>query len=406
MVVRVSGSWSRWWTAWVVFCSALWAGPAWAGNVACASLAKDASGKAVPVIYGIGGSAHKTLFKKLGGALRTAASPLVLVYQSPGACFALTTWTDAGGAITGTANYWEADGTEKTCDLELAGTPIQFGAAGNAPTSCAGITGLPAGIGDFTGPVNTWNLFVPVQSSQQNISAEAAYFVFGFGKAGQVTPWIDESQLIVRNATSAAQIFIAKAAGLPPEKFIGVDAKTNGASITLVANSKTPEAAIGFASGENVDANRNVVRTLAFQAKGQISAYWPDSTATAFDKRPTREGLYDIWSPIHIYTPVDASGAPKNADVAKFVGWLTGTLAEPADVPVNKLIIGASNIPKCAMSVWRDGDLGPLFSYAPPTPCGCYYESVAAGKTSCAVCKADADCGAAGKCRYGYCEAY
>jgi hypothetical protein len=378
----------------------------WAGNIACAALAKDASGNAVPVVYGTGGSAHKTLFKKLGAALRKSANPVVLVYQSPGACFALTSWTDAGGLITGTANYWEADGTEKTCDLELTGTPIQFGAAGNAPTSCAGLTGLPAGLGEFTGPVNTWNLFVSTKSSQQSISAEALYFIFGFGKAGLVTPWIDETQLIIRNATSAAQIFIAKAAGIPPEKFIGVDAKSNAASISLVADSKSPEAAIGFASGENVDAKRDVVRTLAYQAKDQLTAYWPDSTVTSFDKRPTREGLYWIWSPIHISTPVDTAGKPKDPWVAKLVGWFDGSLAEPADVPVSKLVIGASNIPKCAMTVWRDGDLGALYSYAPPAPCGCYFESIANGKTDCATCKADAECTNGGKCRQGFCEAY
>ena len=119
-----------------------------------------------------------------------------------------------------------------------------------------------------------------------------------------------------------------------------------------------------------------------------------------------REGLYWIWSPIHIYTPVDKQGKPTDPLVAQLIGWLDGSVAEPADVAVTKLVIGASNIPKCAMKVWRDGDLGPLYSYAPPAPCGCYFESIADGKTSCQTCKADAECTNAGKCRQGFCEAY
>ena len=50
---------------------------------------------------------------------------------------------------------------------------------------------------------------MPQQSTQQSISAEAAYFVFGFGAAGQVSPWTDEASLVVRNSTSAAQIAVA-----------------------------------------------------------------------------------------------------------------------------------------------------------------------------------------------------
>ena len=57
------------------------------------------------------------------------------------------------------------------------------------------------------------------------------------------------------------------------------------------------------------------------------------------------------------------------------------------------------------MQVWRDGDLGPMYSLQPAEPCGCYYEARATGATDCAACSADPDCpSAAPVCRHGYCE--
>ena len=79
---------------------------------------------------------------------------------------------------------------------------------------------------------------------------------------------------------------------------------TNGRSVTLVATATNPEAAIGFVSGENADANRTTVRTLAFQHTEQRCGYWPDSTATSFDKRSVRDGLYWLWTTTHFFAPV------------------------------------------------------------------------------------------------------
>jgi hypothetical protein len=74
-------------------------------------------------------------------------------------------------------------------------------------------------------------------------------------------------------------------------------------------------------------------------------------------------------------------------------------------VPVLDLTIDNGNIPECAMQVWRDTDLGPLYSYAPSDPCSCYFEQRAAGATTCASCSATTPC-ASGVCRRGYCEVY
>ena len=42
----------------------------------------------------------------------------------------------------------------------------------------------PAGIGAFEGPVQPYVFVVPAASSQTALTAEEAYFVFGFGAAG------------------------------------------------------------------------------------------------------------------------------------------------------------------------------------------------------------------------------
>jgi len=57
------------------------------------------------------------------------------------------------------------------------------------------------------------------------------------------------------------------------------------------------------------------------------------------------------------------------------------------------------------MHVWRDSDLGALYSYQPPEPCECYFEFKATGATSCTACATSTTCPhSAPVCRYGYCE--
>ena len=357
-------------------------------------------------LVGVGGSASKPLLAKVGAALRKAADPITLVYQAPGACFGITTYVD-GTPITGTASYWDADGTEQTCNFPVLGVTPDFGMLGVQGTLCDGVDAIPDGIGEFSGPITSWSLIVPNASSQTSISAEAVYFVYGFGAAlGKVSPWILDTELYSRNATSAALIAIAIAAGIPPTKFKGVDVKTNQAMISSLAMSTNPEAAIGFVSTEVADLNRDTVRTLAFQAHDQTCGYWPDSTSTGFDKRNVRDGHYALWSPYRFYAPVDGNNQIIDPRTRRFVGFFTGAEALPPELPLLDIEIDNGNLPQCAMEVWRDEEIGPLYSLQPDAPCGCYFEFRAAGETSCTACQDDAGCpGDAPKCRHGYCEA-
>ncbi len=356
-------------------------------------------------LLGVGGSASKPLLAKIAPQLRAAADPITLVYQAPGACFGITAYVD-GTPVTGTASYWDADGTEQTCNFPVLGAEPDFGMLGVKGTLCEGVDEIPAGIGEFAGPITSWSLIVPSASSQTSISAQAVYFIYGFGAAlGKVSPWTVDAELYSRNATSAALIAIALAAGVPPTKFKGTDVMTNQAMISSLAMSVNPEAALGFVSTEVADLNRDSVRTLAFQAQDQTCGYWPDSTATAFDKRNVRDGHYYMWSPYQFYAPVDGEGKITDERTRRFIGFFTGEVAPPPELALLDTIIDNGNIPACAMQVWRDSEIGPLYSRQQDEPCGCYYEFRATGETTCDACTADTECPAdSPTCRQGFCE--
>jgi hypothetical protein len=385
-------------------CAALsiFVGVTCAGSAAFATECKDLPSP----IYGIGGSAQKPLFAKVGKALTNAAPPETFIYQAPGACLGPNAII-SGTKLTGTASYWDAAGTEQQCNLPLVGQTADIGASGVFATECPGIVALPADVGDFIGPVQSFTFIVPKASSQTVISAAAAYFAYGFGAQGQAAPWTDETQLIKRDPNSAAAIIIALGIKVPVEKLKGVDALSNGNTVTLVSGSPSPEAAIGFVSGEIAEANAAKVNVLAFQAYDQTCGYWPSSTSTSFDKINVRDGHYALWAPSHFFAKIGANGQPTSDAAKRIIGYFNGSVAPPPGVDVQKITIQAGAIPDCAMRVKRTEDLGPLASYAPPLTCGCYFDAIATGQSSCQACASDGECGAANpKCRYGYCEAY
>lgn len=356
-------------------------------------------------LVGVGGSASKPLLARIAPKLLEIPEPITLIYQSPGACFGITTYVD-GTPATGTASYWDADGTEQTCNFPVVGATPDFGMLGVQGTLCEGVEKIPDGIGEWSGPITSWSLIVPNDSSQTTISAEAVYFIYGFGAAlGKVAPWIVDAELYSRNATSAALIAIALAAGVPPTKFKGTDVGSNQAMISSLAASVDPEAALGFVSTEVADLNRDSVRTLAFQATDQTCGHWPDSTPTGFDKRNVRDGHYYLWSPYRFYAPVDGDGEIVDPVTRRFIGLFTGATEPPPGLPLLDLIIDNGNIPACAMEVWRDDEIGPLYSRQQAAPCGCYYEFRATGATDCQACAGPEDCADGGACRLGYCEA-
>ena len=152
-------------------------------------------------------------------------------------------------------------------------------------------------------------------------------------------------------------------------------------------------------SSDYADRERGNLTTLAFQARGQICAYFTDSTKVAKDKRNVRDGHYTMWGPLHFFTRLVGNAPDERA----------GAFALRFSVPQldQDLIAGiaqASTVPPCAMNVTRSEEMGAMKPYDPPYHCGCYFDSLVGGQ-SCALCTSPQDCPTdRPSCNYGFCE--
>ncbi len=373
----------------------------------------DVSGGA-PTLYGAGGSAQRDLLGRASVVLQNGENPVFLVYKdNGGACSGINALAGtADPNITGTAYYWDSTtGSRASCDLPLSGAPVDFASMIVTPFACPLITdaSLVEGIVTATGPISAMSVLVPEASTQQAISAEAFYLVFGFGPAADIAPWnnADLSYYVRRDENSAAQQILALASGLPGTSFYGTDAGTNANSVALLAALAQPEQGIGFASADVADANRDSVNTLAWKAPGQNVAYWPDSSATSYDKRNVRDGHYPLWMPGFLYAHGDTTtGMAADESVQALLDYFSGAVQPAGTIQtITETAILNKNIPQCAMEVQRDGDVGPLYAHAPEEPCGCYFDYSTTGASSCDVCDEATPCSGTDVCRSGFCEA-
>ena len=206
---------------------------------ACASLAAEST-----LVYVSGSSAAKPFLQQI--AQQLAGSGVYLVYTSTGSCIGVdavvngTPMTSgAAPAPAASATYWEnSASTGKACDLPAGGVAADIGISDVFAATCPGfeLTDLDAqNIRDAHGPIQTMTFAVPTNSPYSELSAQAAYFVFGFGATGGVfdpkndTPiWNDESYLLVRSASSGTQAMLASAIGVPPGRWKGKSHKSSG----------------------------------------------------------------------------------------------------------------------------------------------------------------------------------
>jgi hypothetical protein len=148
-------------------------------------------------------------------------------------------------------------------------------------------------------------------------------------------------------------------------------------------SSTSPEKALGILGAEVYDSRRSTLKSLAFQARGQYAAYWPDSSPTSFDKKNVRDGHYTVWSPT-IWMDLETAGVPASADARYVID----------------LIAKVGLTPDCAMGVKRSFEGGPLSKYEPAQSCVCKYESLV-DQSRCTTCTTTC---ATGVCRNGFCE--
>ena len=154
-------------------------------------------------------------------------------------------------------------------------------------TTCSGYTTLPADISDNIGPISSFSLLVHKDSNEQAISAEAVYYIYGFGpEQYQVAPGRFPRPSAAapprrqRVSCSPSRGYPAQSRPLrqqprarPIRTTTGSkgsnDVNTNGNMVKFVgaaAQAGNAQATLGFASTETVDASRKDVKSLAFQA--------------------------------------------------------------------------------------------------------------------------------------------
>ncbi len=174
-----------------------------------------------------------------------------------------------------------------------------------------------------------------------------------------------------------------------------------------LSTSMLPANAIGILSTDVAQESRPILSVLAYQHFGQTCGYYPDREITSNEKQNVRDGHYAIWGPLHLFTVLNNMGYPLKPVVADIIGFMTGTKAPPLGLDLIALEAQRHVVPQCAMRVKRTEEMGPLASFAPSGACGCYYDKVANGSTSCTPCMSKTECpGSAPTCSYGYCEMY
>lgn len=372
-----------------------------------------------PVVYIVG--TGKAYVAALAKPLYTDSNPITLVWIGTGSCTAVNgVLTDQPLAPlvqtnpgTGTGFIFPPSG-ETTCTIPTpdAGGPqlIDITASDVFATTCGNLpNGLPPDIGDFFGPTQAYGFIVPKASKEKSISATAAYFIYGFGAAGGVSPWTDDAYIFKRAATSGTVQLISAGIGVPAAKWKGTDGGLDVNLVGKVINSDQPQKTIGIVAQSFFNTDPQIplgVSFLAYKHYGQQCAYYPDSTETSKDKANLRDGHYALWAPVHFLTKLDTNGNVRNTTTKRVIDLLTQVQKPPGGLDLIQFDAANYLVPTCAMRVKRSTEMGPLSPFAPPNACGCYYEQVATGATKCKACTGNQECPKDKPvCSYGYCEA-
>ncbi|MBL8633208.1 MAG: hypothetical protein JNM40_08275 [Myxococcales bacterium] len=357
-------------------------------------------------VYLTVGDTQVNLMRELGAKLRQSEQ-VTLVFRATGSCTNLDTlYGDL--RMSGNFSYIPAGYDPKksptlpVCTLPAPGVLTDIANSIVFLDSCP--TPKPADVIDVLGPVQSFVFAVPLASSQTAITAEEAYFVFGFGMAGQVFPWLDNNLLFGRPVTKGTVISVGASIGVPAGKWQGQKINLSQDLASMLAAAADPNRALGVLGSEVYDGYRSTLKALAFRAYRQSRAYWPDATQSSFDKQNVRDGHYHLWSYTHWLQRVDDKGMPRSVRAQRVIDLLVGNAVTPASgfEPLESSVrVGL--VPRCAMTVQRSSEGGDFSLYQAPQPCGCFFEYTATGKTKCQSCVDSTTCGG-GTCRHGFCE--
>jgi hypothetical protein len=222
-----------------------------------------------------------------------------------------------------------------------------------------------------------------------------------------VSPWTDPLFLYHRDKNSGTENVFARVLGIDVTKVKGQYFSSTGQIVTAIeaATATERDKVLGMLNVNILDEKRSTIRALPYQHYDQSCGYWPDSAADLLDKRNVRDGHYPIWAPIHLFARSDGQGEASSPSAKRFIHLVLGTEQISGVDPIKLEATTPSHlIPQCAMRVSRTEDGGGLASFAPQSPCGCYFESLV-GATDCQSCTTSDTCPAdASRCSYGYCE--
>lgn len=388
------------------------------------------------IVYIESGDTQEPLLKTLGRQLRDTAD-ITIVFWLTGSCTLTPALYDGTSIAVGQVmDYipstlenptWTTADAENTCTMTSA-TPPQLGISALYPASCE-LGGPEAGsnVGLIDGPIQAYTFVVPPSTFSGDgmaISAAEAQAAFGANKGkGLVTynaaaEWNDPTQMFFRPTTKSTLVSTAFNIQLTPAVMAqGAIQEASSSNVLSAVSAATSANAIGILGDEVYDAQgRNLVDVLAFQAFGQNSAYFPDSTPTAFDRQNIRDGHYTMWSPTVYITEVDSSGEPTHPAIKYITDTVTGNAAAtPPDggTPIDGLadVADVGLTPGCAMQVTRSSpvDGSSVIAAATAPTCTCYFLSVIPGATgtppNCTTCSGtDAACGTGQMCIRGFCE--
>jgi len=361
-------------------------------------------------IYVTGSTAATPFLAEISKLLVNQSSPVNIVYAAQGSCAGVDSVLNGTPVMTSAASpvsYWDSRGTEQYCDLPNAGVTADLAISDVFASTCLQLpNGLPNTIGDFLGPVQTMTFVVPKTSKQLSISAEAAYYVYGFSNDSGVAPWTDDHFIFQRSSDSGTEAMIATAIGVPLAHFRGTPTATSSDILQRVASTANPEATIGILSTSEAQDSLATLNLLAYQHFDQSCGYYPDSLPTANDKRNVRDGHYALWGPLHLFSAIGPDGYARKQAVRDIIGYVIGTKAVPSGVDMIQLQAQRHMVPQCAMRVTRAEEMGALASFAPAKACTCYYDQLTTGKTNCMPCSVTTECsGSTPACNYGFCEA-
>jgi len=392
----------------------------------CSALKKLVAGgvagaeDAPPVVYVTGSSAVKPVIAALAPILfASRVRPATIVYRSQGSCNGVsavvsgTPMAPADGSTTN-ALYWDsssltlangsATAKEEKCTFTGPSAAVfaDVGVSDVFPQTCGlALQGLPQGVSDFQGPIQSMTFAVPKSSKENVISAEAAYLVFG---SAALSPWSDVNQLFRRNSSSGTQQMIGTAINVDAARWVGTD-KGSSDNVFLamsgVLEQATADRSIGILAADY--SARPELKQLAYQHYGQRCGYRPD--VKPLDKRNTREGRYAIWGPIHLLTQVDpGSGFAKKQLASDLIAYLTGAEPPPLGVDLIRTEVALHIVPPCAMKVQRKTEIGPMLPFTPARACGCAFDKEATGSTACKPCTSNSQCAGSESCNFGFCE--